>query len=114
MYGFLANAWRRSSLVSAKPRPLGPQSHGPVMPLTQNVVFEVGLIAQLGAHVVVERGGVRGADGGHGRVEFRLRRRRGFVDAFEAAVEAAHGALIVAQQLFSKRLNGTRRLLLSI
>ena len=68
----------------------------------QDVVGQVVLVAEGSAHVVVEHRGVGRPDGGHARIEIRRVGHGALVDPLEAAVEAAHGAPLSAQQLLAE------------
>ena len=63
----------------------------------KNVIRQVGLIAELGADVVVKGAGEGRADAGFARVVIGPLADAGNVNAFEAAVEPADRALFVAQ-----------------
>src|SRR3972149_6157420 len=68
----------------------------------QNPIVEIALVSKLFADVIVERGGVRRADRRHARIELVLLPRGVAIHSHEAAVEPAHGELLLAKELLTK------------
>ena len=72
--------------------------------LAEDLVGQIGLVFQIRAHVVVERGGVRAQDVGQQRIVFGLFGDAQAVAAQETAVEAAHRPVPVPQQFLEEML----------
>jgi len=68
----------------------------------ERLVLQVGFVAQVAVHVIVEHGRVGRHNRGVGRVELRLFGDGQRVLALEARVQAADRALFVAQQLLAE------------
>src|SRR5262249_60787456 len=81
----------------------------------QDVVLEVRLIAKLGTHVLIEHSGIGRTDGAHARIVACGFRDLRTLAAGEAAIQAAHRLVLVAQKFFDEvRLVDTQIALLDV